>query len=62
MKSSTGGVHRGKEVQTPGYTTRVGKIPEAEAETEYPGIQEEKRDQVACEIRKKGAGGEGRQA
>lgn len=31
-------------MQGPGYTTCVGKIPEAEAETEYPGIQEEKRE------------------
>lgn len=33
--------------EAPGYTTCVGKIPEEEAETEYPETQAEEKDQAA---------------
>lgn len=58
IKSSTEGARR-KVSASPGTNHTLGEIPEAEPGTEYPGIQGEKRDQVAYDIRKKGAGREG---
>lgn len=58
--------HRGcarvKRSASPGTNHTLGEIPEAEPGTEYPGIQGEKRDQVAYDIRKKGAGRGGGEA